>query len=152
MKVSRTMTRDVICVSPSHSLTNAYELMTEWSIRHLPVVEGRRLVGILSDRDLLLSGIRTARGVGFPPDIVSSIMTPRPLTCRRGASIGEAVGLMLDHKIDCLPVVDMDGDLVGLITSTDLLALLRDRDNDEASLETVPFSLRFVESCAAAAT
>ena len=145
MKVARTMTREVVCVSPSHSLTNAYGLMTEWGIRHLPVVDGRRLVGILSDRDLLLSGMRTVSGVAFPPQAVGEVMTPRPMTCRRGTTIGEAAAMMLDHKIDSLPVVDLDGDLVGLLTTSDLLGLLRERDADEATVEAVPFSLRFAE-------
>jgi len=143
MKVSRAMTREVVCVSPKHSLTNAYELMTEWGIRHLPVVDGRRLVGIISDRDLLLSGMRTERGVAFPPQVVEEIMTPRPLTCRRNALLGEVAGLMLDHKIDSLPVTDLDGELIGLVTSTDLVALLRDREAD--TLETVPYSLLLAE-------
>jgi len=133
------MTREVICVQPQDTLEDAYSLMTEWQIRHLPVVEGGILLGVLSDRDVLARAQVNGAVVAVPAMAVSVAMTPQPLvTCRPTSSVGYVAGLMLDYKIDCVPVTDVEGLLVGLVTSSDLLQLLRDRDDEEHKI--LPFS------------
>ena len=54
MRASSAMTRKVVCVAPDDSLIDAQSIMVEWGVRHLPVLRGRELVGILSDRDVML--------------------------------------------------------------------------------------------------
>jgi acetoin utilization protein AcuB len=123
------MTRDVVVVSPTVTAGIAARMMERRRIRHLPVVEDGRLVGILSDRDLL----KRAPGISC-----GAAMTPAPVTCLPSTSVSQVAKLMLQHKIDSIPIVSYSGSLTGLVTSTDLLGLLTDLD--EAHM--LPFDFR----------
>ena len=135
MRTTAVMTRDVVVVSPTVSVGGAAHMMDRLKIRHLPVVEGHRLVGILSDRDLLKHG----RGVSC-----AEAMTVAPVTCSPDSSVGRVAELMLEHKIDSIPIVSPSGTLTGLITSTDLLGLLVDRE--QAQILPFDFRLRIAQS------
>jgi acetoin utilization protein AcuB len=108
-----------ITVRPHETARHAYQLMRDNRFRHLPVVEDGRLVGILSDRDLrpvLLSpGLARAR--------VRELMSEDLTTVGPETPIEEAASLLVVKKIGCLPVV-AQGRLVGIVTETDLLAVL----------------------------
>jgi acetoin utilization protein AcuB len=135
MEVRVPMTRRVIVVPPSLSVTNAWRLLAEKHIRHLPVVSSGKLVGILSDRDLLRLAHTTPSGeLAFVDRSVSDIMTLDPIHCAPSDSIGSVCRVMIDKKIDSLPVVS-NGRLVGLVTSTDLLELLIHRDEERVPFE-----------------
>lgn len=140
MNISVAMTRDVIVISPDVTLGVAKRLMERWKIRHLPVVKADRLVGILSDRDVLKyeAVLDFGRGVR-----AGEAMTVAPVTCQSSSSVGEVAQRMLDHKIDSVPVVDGKGGVVGLVTSSDLLLLLVDRSGTE--LLPFDYRLRFGE-------
>ena len=131
MNTSTVMTRDVVVVSPIVTAGIAARMMERLRIRHLPVVEDGRLVGILSDRDLLKRPAGTSCGAA---------MTPAPVTCLPNTPVRKVAQLMLQHKIDSIPVVGHSGVLTGLVTSTDLLGLLVDLD--EAQMLPVDFRLR----------
>jgi predicted transcriptional regulator len=75
-------------------------------------------------------------------------MTPAPITCLPNTPVGQVAELMLAHKIDSVPVVDGGGVLVGLVTSSDLLALLVERD--QAQVLPFAFRLRLTDSDAEA--
>lgn len=142
MKAVQAMTRNVVVIREEDSLEVAFDLMKEWDIRHLPVVKAGLLVGVLSDRDILpfTKAKGTEGGSPLADLTVRETMTRRPVTCSPTQTIGQIAGLMLDHKIDFVPVVeDADQELVGLITSTDLLDLLREREVLDAT-RTVPWS------------
>ena len=129
MNMSTVMTRDVVVVLPTVTAGVAARMMQRLRIRHLPVVEDGRLVGILSDRDLLK----------HPPEArCGDAMTAAPVTCLSNASVSQVAKLMLEHKIDSIPIVSYSGTLTGLVTSTDLLALLVEQH--EAQL--LPFDIR----------
>lgn len=122
------MTRQVVIVPPSLSIANAWEIMQSKQIRHLPVVQDGKIVGILSDRDLLRIAHTSPSGeIAFVPRSVADIMTLNPIVCAPDASIASVATVMTEKKIDALPVV-ANGRLVGLVTSTDLMQLLIDRD------------------------
>lgn len=129
MKASAAMTRNVVCVEPSDSLQDAYEIMTEWEIRHLPVLEGQTLVGILSDRDILIHASPGTDGaLEIETIAVSDAMTADPITCKTSTSVTTISETMIKHKIDSVPVVDDEQQLVGLVTSSDLIELLIARE------------------------
>jgi acetoin utilization protein AcuB len=124
MRAFTTMTRKVVVAPPRLPLDAAWRVMVERRIRHLPVVEGRRLVGMLSDRDVLLRATLDDDGRVIVPGVeVAFAMTPAPLVCAPLTSVSDLARTMIDRKIDAIPVVEGER-LVGLVTSTDLLALL----------------------------
>ena len=114
LQVTTYMTRRPVTVAPRDTLLDAQEKMIAGGFRRLPVVEGDRLVGILTDRDLgPHSGhLRETR--------VTAAMTENPLTITPATPLEAAARRMLDTKLDSLPVVE-DGKLVGIITTTDIL-------------------------------
>lgn len=142
MKAMHAMTREVVCIHASDPLNVAAELMNEWDIRHLPVVDGEQLIGMISDRDILLRTVVDSDGTQIIEDCeVGDVMTHSPQTCNPGDSIEKIAGTMLQNKIDCLPVVCADGKLIGLLTSADLLELVKNGKGFEASA-TVPWSYK----------
>jgi len=124
-------------VSPDDTLDEAYDLMLSQEIRHLPVVEGTTLVGVISDRDVLLHATMEEGVVTVPQIAVSEAMTRDPVTCDTRASIAQAATLMIENKISCLPVTAV-GELIGMVTSTDLLDVLC-RERGESGVQHLPF-------------
>lgn len=140
MKAASAMTRDVVTIESNQSLRDAHEFMVEWNIRHLPVVNAGKLVGILSDRDVLLASSRDQIGIVVPAMAVSEVMTSMPMTCDLSTSVSTIARKMLDHKIDCLPILS-EGELVGLVTSSDLMELLIEREQTYEH-RVIPFKYR----------
>jgi CBS domain-containing protein len=106
-------------------------------VRHLPVLEDGRVVGIVSQRDLLAASLSKAldfeardRRTFLRSVDVGEVMSREVVTIAPEASLADAAALMLGRRIGCLPVVKPDGTLVGLVTETDLLraAFLPDGD------------------------
>ncbi len=129
MQVKEVMVRDVATLDIDDELSLANDIMKLGRIRHLPVVSGKKLVGILSERDLFRSSLVEALGHEptktreFMKAIrIQDIMMKKVITIGPEADIREAVQLMLNHKIGCVPVVAA-GELLGLITETDILRL-----------------------------
>ncbi len=128
MKVRDIMVKEVATLDINDELSLANDIMRLGRIRHLPVVDGGRLVGIVSERDLFRSSLAQALGYGTKTTreimktlSIKDVMVPEVVTIAPDAEACDAVQLMLDKKIGCVPVVDKDR-LVGLITETDILA------------------------------
>jgi len=138
------MTREVIVVSPEMSLADAWSTMQREHIRHLPVLRAGALVGMLSDRDVLVRASidRAGRITVDAKDVVGVAMTPAPFVCGATTPVDEIVGVMIDKKIDAVPVVSQSNHLLGLVTTTDLLQLLRGRDGEPRKL---PFEFKIHE-------
>lgn len=149
MQAQSAMTRDVVFVTPSYSLATAYRWMTTWRVRHLPVLLEGRVVGILSDRDVLIHASRIDGEIHLPKMTVEQAMTEAPITIQRSTTVSKAAELMLEYKIDALPVVDNDKRLVGLITSSDLLVLLIG-DNNSVGTRALPFAFTLKDADSAA--
>ncbi len=124
--VKDSMTREVATLPPQATAGEALALSVERRIRHMPVVEGGRLVGIVSDRDLR-SAIPAlgdpARSEALGRVRVREIMTREVATARPGDPVEEAANAMREKKIGCLPVVE-EGALVGIVTSSDVMEAL----------------------------
>ena len=130
MKVRELMSTDVAIVARNDTLTVADDIMSKQRIRHLPVLEGGRLVGILTQRDLFHAGLSTAMGFGqkaqkdFLVTVpVKEVMTDEVVTIGPDEDVKVAARIMLERKIGCLPVVD-SGKLVGLLSESDFLRLV----------------------------
>ena len=124
MHASSAMTRRVIVIAPSTTLRTAWELMVTCRIRHLPVVRGGLLLGIVSDRDALVHGRIVGDAIEVPEVEVAEVMSPFPFVCDPTTHVADVVRTMVEEKIDAMPVLDAGERLVGLVTSTDLLLLL----------------------------
>jgi acetoin utilization protein AcuB len=111
------MTREVVTVSPDATVVAALDLIRSHDIRHLPVLEGDRLVGIVTDRDL-----RLALDPGGQPahTSVADMMTRSLVVVAPDAPMETAAALLSEHRIGCLPVTE-DQQLVGIITESDVL-------------------------------
>lgn len=153
MQARAAMTRRVLCLGPDDTLQDAHLLMTQHRVRHVPVINEadgeRRLIGILSDRDVLRHGTLVDGLLLVPPLPLGEVCTPEPYTCALTSTVAHVAGLMLDHRIDAVPVVRADGVLLGLITSTDLLELLREPGEHEGKL--LPFTFELHREARAAA-
>ncbi len=116
----------VVTVEPGVTLEEAYRLLLQKGIRHLPVVEEGRLVGIITDRDIRLATSRL-NPKGACPECapVAEVMTKEVVTAHPLDPVEEAARVMRERKIGSLPVLE-DGALVGIVTGIDLLdALLK---------------------------
>ena len=122
------MSRDLLTVSPSLPLGEAWELLVRHHIKALPVVEGTRLVGILSLHDFLVSrdtpSEATGRDVDAHPQIVADLMTTEVVTVRPEQPIVDTVTLFSDGGLHHLPVVSAGHEVVGMLTQSDLVAAL----------------------------
>lgn len=138
MKASRVMTRSVHCITPQVSLERAWRLMQRHHVRHLPVMWGDKVAGVLSDRDLLVHAEPGLGGaLSFPHLTAADAMTRKPVTALESATLSSLARLMLEAQFDCVPIVNRKDDLVGLVTSADLLELLAEPEQESAVL---PFS------------
>ncbi|NLC76065.1 MAG: CBS domain-containing protein [Clostridia bacterium] len=127
MLVEEFMKREVITIGREDSVHVALGKTKEHRIRHLPVVEGERLVGIVSDRDLRdvsPSNLLQAQDIDILKSTkVKDIMKCPVLTAHPLDGIEEVARVMYEYKIGCLPVVK-SGKLVGIVTETDILRIL----------------------------
>ena len=121
LTVSDIMTKRVMTLKPYHSLSDAVTLMAKHSFRHFAVVDRYRLVGVVSDRDILRV---LARAKDWQNTKVSQFMMRDLVTVQPDTLISVAVREMLSKRINCLPVVNDRGDLEGIVTSSDLLSIL----------------------------
>jgi acetoin utilization protein AcuB len=125
MLVREIMKSPVTTIPPDVSLVEACKLLQALNIRHLPVTESGRLVGVLTDRDVRFATSTLCPSPHAATDSVRCAMTTSVLTADPGDPIEEAARVMRTHKIGCLPVVEGNL-LVGIITDMDLLdAILR---------------------------
>jgi acetoin utilization protein AcuB len=130
VRVSDFMTRKVLTVSPGDGVRETFFRMREARVRHLPVLDGAQLVGIVSDRDL-----RRPEWVDEAPDLsydyqlddnlsVGDLMSHNPMTVHTYDDIAKACDLVIQHGFGALPVLDKGNHLVGILSKADLVRAL----------------------------
>jgi CBS domain-containing membrane protein len=129
-RVKDLMTVNVTTLGRNDTLDLADNVMTLDRIRHLPVLDEGRVIGVVSQRDLFRSALATALGYGEKGQKmllktlrVKEVMSEPAITIAPEATVKEAARLMVEHKIGCLPVVER-ATLVGIVTETDVLRYL----------------------------
>ena len=120
MLIREIMHKNPITISPETPLFEAYKIMQEQNIRHLPVVDNGKLKGIVTDRDLRLATSKLSEKPFNPNDIVKEIMSFPVQITSPTEPIEIATQTMRELKISCLPVIE-NQELVGIITGADLL-------------------------------
>jgi CBS domain-containing protein len=116
--VSDIMSGNVQTVEPQISLRNAAQTMHMQDVGSLPVCHGQRLLGMLTDRDIVVRGI----AAGLDPDeaCVSDVMSRGVEVCTPDQDTQEVMRLMGERQVRRMPVVDTDGNLVGIVALADL--------------------------------
>ena len=124
MKINDIMTPAPICCAPDTPLDAVSKLMLEHDCGEIPVCDGGKLAGVITDRDIAVRGFTTGRNPLDTP--VSAVMTKRPLSIGENADLVEALELMEEHQVRRLPVT-RDGKVVGIVSQADLVQALPER-------------------------
>ena len=124
MKVSEVMTREVQTVRPDQAVKEAASFMLSADAGSIPVTEGDRLIGMITDRDIAVRGI--AKGYG-PDTPVRELMTDDLVIARIDDDVEEVASRMSQAQVRRLPVVDRDERLCGIVSLADLS---READDD----------------------
>ncbi len=121
------MKQKPVSISADDTLRIVHEIMELGHVRHLPVVQGGKLVGVVSQRDLFHASLSNV--IGIPRDEqelflegvkISEVMSQPPISISPDVSVREAAAIMAEHKFGCLPVCEGD-ELLGIVTETDIL-------------------------------
>jgi len=128
MKIKDIMSNQVVCIDMDETLTGIHGMFNKAHFHHLLVTEDNKLYGVISDRDLL-KAISPYAGTPseLPRDAATmnkrahQIMTRKPVTIIADSTISSAINLLLEHDISCLPVVDKDNKIEGIVTWKDLI-------------------------------
>jgi CBS domain-containing membrane protein len=133
LRVRDVMTREVRTLGPNDRLSLAEELMQQGRFRHVVVIDDRRVVGVLSQRDIFYGALAWSLGHGrkareqlLAATAVKEVMASHVVHIDPDAPLADAAALLREHKIGCLPVVAGD-ELVGILTEGDFLALIAKR-------------------------
>lgn len=132
MHVEELMTTKVFTVEPNDLIDRIFFLIHYEKIRHIPVLEKGKLVGIVSDRDLykalgpksnskVVEANKDGHHLHITPQKVTHIMHRGVITVKPETPASEAAAIMADNRIGALPVLDKDQNLVGILSATDIL-------------------------------
>ena len=129
MRVSQIMTSNVITIDKNLSLTNAIDIMQRNEISRLVVTDAKKIVGVMTEKDIMRELGSSKTGRLLPEHIhVSNLMTANPITVAPEVMAKRAAEIMLEHDISCLPVV-AGGELLGIATKLDFAKVCMDFDD-----------------------
>lgn len=134
MKVRDIMTKEIACVSADEPIERAAQLMKKYNVGSIPVCEGEKLIGIITDRDIALRMVAEGKVPGRQS--VSNIMTTNPVVGSPDMEAGEAARLMGQRQIRRLPIVER-GTLVGIVALGDISTQPALQDNAESALHDI---------------
>ncbi len=139
------MSSPPITIDIDATLPEACDILRQHKIRRLPVVQEGKLVGIVTRGDLRGAQPSEATSLSIwelnyllAKLKIKEIMTPDPITIRDDATISDAAQLMIDYKVSGLPVVDKEGNLVGMITESDIFRLVVKHWREEEAKQPQP--------------
>lgn len=133
MKVADIMTKEVDTCNPGHSLQEVAAKMKEINVGSIPICENEKLVGIITDRDIVVRGIAD----NLPLEsAVSEILSENMVTGNKDMSVEEAAELMADHQIRRLPIVENDK-VVGIVSLGDIAVKDKSYGNADIALDEV---------------
>lgn len=133
MKISECMTTNVQLVTPEQSIKKAAQFMLKSDAGSMPVADGDRLVGMITDRDITVRAVAEGRGPDTP---VRDVMTEETLYCFEDMSTEEVAQNMGDNQVRRLPVLNRDKRLVGIVSLGDI-SRAQDQQSAQLALEGV---------------
>ena len=112
------MTKDVITLTPDNTLADVRDIMLNKHIHHIPIVEGKKLVGMVTSWDLFKLGKSAEEYAGMK---VSEVMTRRVATLDPDQHLGAVAEVLTRHLFHAVPIVNDEHELLGIVTSTDII-------------------------------
>ncbi len=131
-KISEVMTSDVKVARPEDSVQQAAAMMADQDVGSLPVCDGERLCGMITDRDIAIRAVATGLGNDTP---VREVMSEEVIWCLEDDDTQEVLGRMADRQIRRIPVIDAQRKLVGIVALGDLA--IEDEENVDEALRDI---------------
>jgi len=128
-KVREVMTDRPRCVTPETPISEAARLMKSDDVGSLPILEGERLAGIVTDRDIVLQAVAEEKDPRGMP--VREVASRELVTIGPEEDLSEALRLMASHQVRRIPVVDGDSRLVGIVAQADIAREVKDKDSGQ---------------------
>ena len=128
-KVREVMTDRPRCVTPETPVSEAARLMKSDDVGSLPILEGERLAGIVTDRDIVLQAVAEEKDPRGMP--VREVASRELVTIGPEEDLSEALRLMASHQVRRIPVVDEDSRLVGIVAQADIAREVKDKDSGQ---------------------
>jgi len=122
MKVREVMTSNPVCCASGDTAQKVAQILRDHDIGSVPVVadqESRKLVGMITDRDICCSVV--ADGLDPKTTTIENYISADPVTCRDGENLDECERAMQEHQIRRIPVVDGEGQCIGIVSQADLV-------------------------------
>lgn len=139
-RVGDIMTKSVRTASPTATLREVAEMMRDGDMGAVPIVDENKLVGIVTDRDIVVRGV----SVGLASDdAISSVMTTALFTVTSDEFAFEAIRLMGDKQVRRIPVVNADGSLAGIVAMADIALEMEDEQEIASTLEEISSGAAF---------
>lgn len=133
MYVRNRMTKNPICIGVNNKISEVVDIMNDKKLHRIPVVNGKKLVGLVTEGMISKNGATKATSLSIyelnyllSKTTVDAIMIRNVITVHEDAFLEDAALLMYKHDIGCLPVVNDDNDVVGILTSNDVLSSFLD--------------------------
>lgn len=131
MVIGEIMTENPASAPATATVADVVARLYELDVRHLPIVDGSQLVGIISDRDVrnvMVTSVDEAEVAAIRSKLeqpIAELMAADVVTVTPETDVSEAIDLMLDERIGAIPVVSADGELAGIVSYVDILRALQ---------------------------
>jgi CBS domain-containing protein len=134
-RIQTIMTSQVITLSPGDTLGQAREIFMSNHIHHLPIVDGKKLVGLVTSWDLFKLGLSA---VAYQDMRVSEVMTTHLATLEPDQHIGAAAEVLMEHLFHAIPIVNDRHELMGIVTTYDVLRYEYQKEYPESLEKFIP--------------
>lgn len=134
MKVRDIMTQNIFSVDEEESVLKASQIMRDANVGSVPVQKGDEVIGIITDRDIVLRNVADEQNVDGTP--CKNIMSENIVTCSPDMDVNEASNLMAQHQIRRIPVVE-NGKIVGMVSLGDLATQRTMQNEAEDALKSI---------------
>ena len=133
MQIKDIMTKEVVFVNQEDTIEKAAQLMKDYNVGSIPVCDGQKIVGIVTDRDITLRCVSQGKDV---KQVVSDVMTNNPVTAHPLTDVQEAARMMSDQQVRRLPITDHNN-LVGIVALGDLAVDPKSKNNAGNALKDI---------------